>query len=166
MRISPALLALLALVLFAAAPPALAQRRGEGSGRAPGTAPPTKSAGPPEEAAYRPSPDPVLLPPHGMMGAPGAALDSLGPSRLGPRGETSVAPSYGEAAQRGAGAEPYEAWQSGDRVRSTSSADVRAARQQQAPDLEWATASGPAAPQLEPRTPHGEKVQQPRQRER
>ncbi len=160
-------LASLALVLLLVAPPALAQRRGTGSGRAPGTAPPTKSAGPPEEAAHRPSPDPVLLPPHGMMGAPGAALDSLGPSRLGPHGETSVAPSYGEAAQRGSGGgESYQAWKSGDRVRSTSSADVRSARQQQAPDLEWASANGPAAPQLEPQTPYGEKVQQPRQRKK
>ena len=36
--------------------------------------------------------------------------------------------------------ESYGVWRSGDRVRSASSADVRAARQQQAPDLEWVKA--------------------------
>jgi hypothetical protein len=37
------------------------------------------------------------------------------------------------------GVEAHETWKSGDLVRSWTSADVRASRQQQAPDLEWTT---------------------------
>ncbi len=102
-----------------------------------------------------------ILPQHGLFGAPGAAQDALGPSRLGPRAESPVRGSYGEAA-RSTG-ETYSAWKSGDRVRSASSADVRAARQQQAPDLEWASV-GAGPPQLEPQTPYGVKAQERQQR--
>lgn len=91
------------------------------------------------ERGVRPAHDLPLAPTHGMMGAPGAGQDSLGPSRLGQHGERPTLRSYGEAAP-GTG-DSYAAWHSGDRVRSPTSADVRAARQQQAPDLEWADAS-------------------------
>ena len=126
---------------------ALAQPRGSGSGRAASTEPVTKDAGPSAEAAVLPARDLPLDPRHGMLGAPGSAQDQEGPSRLGRRANREVGPSsYGESARQGAGGgEAYEPWRSGDQVRSPSSADVRAARQQQAPDLEWAssgTASG------------------------
>ncbi len=152
----------LVLALGLAATPALAQRRGEGSGRSPDTAPATKSAGPPEEQALRTPTDLPVLPPHGMLGAPGAAQDALGPSRLGAHADSPTAPSYGESARLGATGEVYQGWKSGDRVRSLNSGDVRAARQEQAPDLEWANTGGAAKPQLEPQTPYGVQVQQPK----
>ncbi len=112
-----------------------AQRIGTGSGKSSVTAPATKSAGAAAERAEMPASDPLILPRHGLLGAPGAALDASGPSRLG-------APSDRIAI---VGEMPHS-WRSGDRVRSTSSADVRAARQQQAPDLEWASRQGAPAP--------------------
>jgi hypothetical protein len=141
---------------------AAAQGRGAGSGRASSTPPTTKDLGPASESATRPSRDLPLEPRHGFFGAPGAAGDQEGPSRLGRHGASPVAPSYGEAARQGAGAEPQEAWRAGDRVRSPSSADVRAARQQQAPDLEWASAAGGSAPQQ----PYGVKFQEAQQKAR
>jgi hypothetical protein len=62
-----------------------------------------------------------------------------------PAGRGGASPGYSVAPAP-------EAWRSGDRVRSWTSADVRAARQQQAPDLEWAAPrSEPAAPTALPR---------------
>jgi len=56
------------------------------------------------------------------------------------RADRPARPSYGESAEAGAsGVEAHETWKSGDLVRSWTSADVRASRQQQAPDLEWTT---------------------------
>lgn len=112
-----------------------AQRIGTGSGRSSVTAPATKSAGVAAERAEMPATDPLILPRHGLLGAPGAALDAAGPSRLG-------APSDRIAIV----GEMPDSWRSGDRVRSASSADVRAARQQQAPDLEWASRHGTPTP--------------------
>lgn len=124
------------LFVWLAASPAAAQRLGTGTAHAsPVTAPPTRN-GASLEAGARPAPDLPLAPRHGMLGAPGAAQDALGPSRLGGHGERSARSSYGESAP-GTG-EAYSSWHSGDRVRSSSSTDVRGARQQQAPDLEWA----------------------------
>lgn len=125
-----------ALAVALAAAAAGAQRVGEGSGKSAVTPPPTKSYGVAAERPEMPTSDPLLLPRHGLLGAPGAALDAAGPSRLG-------APSDRVATV----GEMPDAWRSGDRVRSASSADVRAARQQQAPDLEWAAPPrAPAAP--------------------
>jgi hypothetical protein len=109
---------------------------GSGSGKPAETPPVTKSDGPGLERAALPARDLPLEPRHGMLGAPGAAVDEAGPSRLGSHGDRSTAPNYGEAGARG----PAE-WQSGDRPRSLTSADVRAARREQAPDLEWAKGS-------------------------
>lgn len=132
------------LAVLLVATQAAAQARGSGSGFGAATAPVTKSAGPPIEAPYLSAEDLPVTPRHGMMGAPGAAMDQLGPSRLGPHGERGLVPEYGEAPPEMGGAvdmgESYGVWRSGDRVRSASSADVRAARQQQAPDLEWVKA--------------------------
>ncbi len=144
------------VVLALAAAPARAQRRGEGShGGWPDTEPSTRSAGPAEESAYAPTGDLPLSPRHGMMGAPGAAPDAYGPSRLGAHGEGLVAPSPGVARSPSGPEEVTGGWRAGDRVRSASSADVRAARQQQAPDLEWASSRAPAQPGVEPQAAAG-----------
>ena len=122
----------LAAILLAtlALPAAAARTKGTGSGRSSATPPPTKDTGHAYERALRPERPPVFDPALGMFGALGAARDALGPSRLGGRGEFSGAPADN--------AESYAGWKSGDRVRSVSANDVRAARVQQAPDLEWA----------------------------
>ena len=133
MRMATALFVSLAALVSAS--PAQAQRRGEGSGRSSTTLPATRNSSADE---MPPATDMPVTPRHGFMGGLGTAPDPLGASRLGAHAEHAVRASYGESAQPGAaGAESYQAWKSGDRVRSHSSADVRAARQQQAPDLEW-----------------------------
>jgi hypothetical protein len=106
---------------------------GSGSSGRATAAPPTKSAGPAREEALLPGHDAPAEPPHGILGAPGSAPDAYGPTRLGydARGTPS---SMGASAVTGAAS---STWQSGDRVRSQTSADVRQARQQQAPDLEF-----------------------------
>jgi hypothetical protein len=43
-----------------------------------------------------------------------------------------------EADQAPPGAQTHETWKSGDLIRADSSAEVRQARRQQAPDMEWA----------------------------
>jgi hypothetical protein len=146
--------ALLCLV----AVPAAAQRRGTGSAHVSSSKPPvTKGGGSTVPSELGGVDQGQILPRHGMFGAPGAAPDALGPSRLGPPAVSPGRGSYGELAT--SSEEPSSSWRSGDRVRSLSSADVRAARQQQAPDLEWASgASGPARPQ--PQKPHGTNEQQ------
>jgi hypothetical protein len=118
-----------AALAMALAQTALAQGRGSGSGAPSDTPPPTKGSGEPPERAQLPMRESALSPPHGLLGAPGAAPDANGGSRLGRRDLELP----GEAPQ----------WTSGDRARSASSADVRAARVQAAPDLEWG-AAGPA----------------------
>jgi hypothetical protein len=125
------------LSLFAAAP-ALGARGSSGNTRA---APETKSAGAASERSAEPERDLPIEPRHGIFGAPGAANDAYGPSRLGAGSPRTTLPSYGERAE-GEG-RSYEAWQSGDRVRSPSSADVRLARRQDAPDLEFAEEQAP-----------------------
>ncbi len=132
------LTAVLAAVLTVALPGrALAQVRGSGSGALSDTPPVTRGSGTAPERAQLPIRDSQIVPRHGVLGAPGGAPDAYGGS--GP----------GRAALR-AGAEPGPEWTAGDRVRSNSSAEVRAARVQQAPDLEWgesaAASAGPAAP--------------------
>jgi hypothetical protein len=126
-----------------------AQARGGGVGWTGGEPPVTKSAGPEaERAANLQQQPPQFARALGLLGAAGAASDPQGPWRLGRYGRASwpsIAPSYGEAAQLGpGGGSSYEAWKSGDLVRSTSAADVRAARGQQAPDLEWTGAQASA----------------------
>ena len=135
------------LVAALAASPAIAQRVGAGSGKSSAAPPPTKSRGIAPERAGMPGTDPLIEPRHGLPGAPGAALDSAGSSRLG-------APS-----DRIAGAtEMPSSWNSGDRIRSWTSDDVRAARQQEAPDLEWAASrSAPSPPAAEQRRSGPEK---------
>lgn len=150
-------IAAVAVATAVAAEPAGAQTRGAGSGWSAATPPVTKSDETPTEASRLPTRDLPIEPRHGVLGAPGAAFDSAGPSRLGRHGTRSVRPYYGEEAQA-SGGEPYQAWVSGDRVRSWSSADVRAARQQQAPDLEWATASG-HVPSVTPQAAPQERIE-------
>ena len=131
-------------VLLAGA--AAAQARGMGSGRSSVTQPATKGEGPAaERASMRPLP-PSFDPRPGYLGGMGAARESGGP--LGPRAD--LAPPHLEAAQ----ARP------GDALRSWSSNDVRAARGQQAPDLEWAVEAGPAQVQ----EPSRKQLQQERRR--
>jgi hypothetical protein len=140
---------------LAAAGAAADQRVGAGSGRSSVTPPVTKDSGVARERAERPDVDPLIEPRHGLLGAPGAALDSAGPSRLGaPRDRT------------GSAFEMPGAWRSGDLVRSRSSADVRAARQQQAPDLEWASARDATAPPAQPQRRSGQEKQGARGRTR
>ena len=140
---------LAALTLAGWAASAGAQARGGGVGWTGGPPPVTKSTGPDAERAASPlQPPPQFERGLGMLGAAGAAPDHRGGLRLGGFGRSyapSVAPSYGEAAQPSSSVASYEAWKSGDRVRSTSAADVRAARGQQAPDLEWAGAQAAAS---------------------
>jgi hypothetical protein len=122
-----------ALVVLAGA---RAQAVGPGaSGRAT-AAPPTKSAGTAAEQAQLPGRDAPVEPRHGMLGAPGGAPDAYGPTRLGydARGTASSTGANAPGASVGSAS---STWQSGDRVRSQTSADVRQARQQQAPDLEF-----------------------------
>ena len=147
----------LAVTMLLTANLAAAQARGSGSGGNASTPPATKDAGPAAESATLPARDLPIEPRHGFFGAPGAASDALGPSRLGSHGDRAVTPSYGEAApQVSGGGEPYQTWRSGDLVRSRSSADVRAARQQQAPDLEWASTPAAAAGDTQrPNEPYG-----------
>jgi hypothetical protein len=126
------------------AAPTIAWSRGaEGRATAP---PPTKSAG--DERAVRPARDAPIDPRHGLLGAPGAAPDPDPASRLGAAAPPSG--SYGEAARAGRGSGAISStWHSGDRVRSADSADVRLARQQEAPDLEFVDGAqgGRSAPQ-------------------
>ena len=129
--------------------------RGAGTGRSASTAPVTRSDETTSDAARLPARDLPIDPRHGLLGAPGAALDSDGPSRLGGHAERAQRSSYGEAAQ---GADIPDSWRSGDLARSKSSADVRAARQQQAPDLEWA-GQGSGPPQKQPQEPYGVQYQ-------
>jgi hypothetical protein len=113
-----------------------AQSRGSGGNSATAaTAPATKSAGPAEERAQLPGRDGPAEPRHGILGAPGAAPDANGPTRLGASALTAPI----SAGERSGGA---STWQSGDGVRSATSADVRQARQQQAPDLEYVGGNG------------------------
>ncbi|HTT72076.1 MAG TPA: hypothetical protein VMG32_12710 [Anaeromyxobacteraceae bacterium] len=132
-KTSLALLALLALASGRARADDLTT--GSGTGRNAATPPATKSDGPAYELAHLPAKDLPLTPPHGMLGAPGGGGDAEGPTRLGAHSESPAVPSYGEEVS-----EP-DRWRSGDLARSPSSADVRAARQEQAPDLEWASGS-------------------------
>ncbi len=142
MRATMTMAALLAGAL--AASRADAQHMGAGSGKSAVTAPATKDSGA-DERPELPADRPPIEPRHGILGVPGAAQDSAGPSRLGAPADRSARPSYGESAEAGAGSdEAHETWRSGDLVRSWTSADVRASRQQQAPDLEWTTARGAA----------------------
>jgi hypothetical protein len=131
--------------------------KGRGTGRDSTTSPPTRSAGTAAESAGLAAHDLPFSPRRGLMGAPGAAPDEAGPARLGGHGERSWRPSFGESAQPGpGGGEAYEPWKSGDRIRSWTSADVRAARVQQAPDLEWAPSGGkPSGTRGEPQEPYG-----------
>jgi hypothetical protein len=116
---------------------ASAQARGIGSGRSSVTQPATKGESPAaEQASMRPLP-PSFDPRPGYLGGMGAAHEPGGP--LGPRAD--LAPAHLEAAQ----ARP------GDALRSWSSSDVRAARVQQAPDLEWAVEASAGQGQERPR---------------
>ena len=120
---------------------AAAQTRGMGSGKSSAMPSMTKGSSSSAERAARPSRPPDFDPRPGYMGGMGAAPEAGGP--LGPRSDVSQRPSYGEGAQRGSsGGESYQTWKSGDVVRSWSANDVRAARVQQAPDLEWAGSAG------------------------
>jgi hypothetical protein len=83
-----------------------------GSNGTASTAPATKSAGAAAETAELPGRDGPIEPRHGILGAPVESVATAPPT-----------------------------WRSGDRVRSRSSADVRQARQQQAPDLEFVGAA-------------------------
>jgi hypothetical protein len=122
-------------VLLASA--ASAQARGMGSGRSSATQPATKGEGAAaERASMRPLP-PSFDPRPGYLGGMGAAHERGGP--LGPRADLTPPPL--EAAQ----ARPGEA------LRSWSSSDVRAARVQQAPDLEWAVEAASGQGQETPR---------------
>ncbi len=159
-----------ALLLLAG--PAEAQVKGPGTGTYAWTSPVTKDAGPPEEKALVRARDEPYEPRHGLFGAPGAAPDAAGPSRLGPLSERAWSPSYGENEQGPAAGESYATWKSGARIRSWSSADVRSARQQQAPDLEW-VAAGVSAPApdvppaaSQPQEPYGKKFQKAQQKPR
>lgn len=122
----------LAVAAFPLALSAAAETRGRGSGLPSTTPPATRSQGAKlERDEARPRGQPSS-PARGILGAPGAAPDALGPSRLGPYG--APPPPYGAAAT---GSDPvHSSWISGDRARSASSADVRAARRLVAPDLE------------------------------
>ncbi|HEX7488301.1 MAG TPA: hypothetical protein VF341_05305 [Anaeromyxobacteraceae bacterium] len=107
---------------------AAAQARGTGSGRSSVTQPATKGAGPAaERASMRPLP-PSFDPRPGYMGGMGAAQERGGP--LGPRAD--LAPPLEAARAR-----------QGEALRSWSSNDVRAARVQQAPDLNWVVEAAP-----------------------
>jgi hypothetical protein len=98
-----------AVVALLASGVAGAQRRGSGSGESSVTPPPGRGAGAAMESAQAGAR-------HGPM-----------PARMREADQTTSA-----------GGQSYETWKSGDLVRSASSADVRAARRQQAPDMEWA----------------------------
>lgn len=128
-------LAALALLLASGAARGDDLTTGTGTGQNAATPPATKSDGPSYERAHLPARDLPLSPKHGMLGAPGGGGDAEGPSRLGAHAESPTKPSYGEEVS-----EP-DLWRSGDLARSPSSADVRAARKQEAPDLEWASGS-------------------------
>ncbi len=138
-----------------AAGAACSKMKGSGAGGFSDTPPPTKSAGMDAERAYLPARELDYGDyRRGVLGAPGAARDSAGGSRLGARTERAAKPAYGESAQGQGPGEVSEAWKSGDAVRSWSSADVRQSRQQEAPEVEvaragavgGASASAPAAP--------------------
>lgn len=96
---------------------------------------PGRSAGGAAEQAQLPLRDSEMVPRHGLLGAPGGAPDALGGSRLGRRDLDPLQRAEGNAT-----------WTSGDRVRSLSSADVRSARVQQAPELEWVGGGAPPSP--------------------
>ncbi|GEJ55391.1 hypothetical protein [Anaeromyxobacter diazotrophicus] len=155
-----------ALIVAGWAAAASGEARGAGAGWTGGQPPATKSAGPEaERAASAQQQPPRFERGLGMLGAAGAAPDRRGELRLGGFGRLrapSAAASYGEAASAGGGAS-YQAWKSGDQVRSTSAADVRSARVQQAPELEWA---GGQAGASRANLPYGLKVQQEQGRPR
>jgi hypothetical protein len=157
-----------ALACALAAGGAAADTRGSGSRWPSTTTLPTKNAGTGEERAELPARDLPIEPSHGLLGAPGAAPDQAGPSRLGPRSPEVARGAEAPEVYQPATDQPaqaYGTWKSGDRVRSASSADVRSARGQQAPDLEWASTRGAAAPgpqpgaRAQPPQPYGVKAQ-------
>ena len=110
-----------------------AAARGVGSGKSSTTPPATKNGGAAMERDAKPPRPPDFDPRPGYLGGMGAAQERGGP--LGPRGDLAQKPSQAQAAVQPAG----------DVIRSWSSSDVRAARVQQAPDLNWAGAA--AAPE-------------------
>ncbi len=120
-----------ALLTAAALTPArgLAQTRGSGTTWDSAAPSPTRNEPPATKASRPPSEGKSFDDRRGLLGAPGAGQDKLGGSRLGVRAEVQPIP-------------PEGSWVAGDRTRSLSSADVRAARAEQAPDLEWVTAQG------------------------
>src|SRR5690242_6183293 len=105
----------------------LAEARGTGSGKSSATPPATKGSGSGTERALLPPRPPSFEPRPGYLGGMGAAQEPGGP--LGPSGDLAR-PAVVDVTQRPAG----------DAIRSWSASDVRAARVQQAPDLEWAGA--------------------------
>jgi hypothetical protein len=123
---------LVAALVSALAGAALAQGRGSGSGGPSDALPVTRGSGAAPEQAQLPMRESAMSPPHGVLGAPGSAPDAYGGSRLGRR-DPELQIDQGPR------------WTAGDRVRSLSSADVRAARAQAAPDLEWGPSSAPPA---------------------
>lgn len=112
-----------------------ADAQSRGSAGSPFTSPVTKSAGGAAERANQGERELPIEPRHGVLASPGSAPDAYGPTRLGPDAARPSAPMYGEAAKGDTGT-VSSTWHSGDRIRSYTSADVRSARQQQAPDLE------------------------------
>ena len=106
-----------------------AAARGTGSGKSSTTPPVTKSSGVAMERAATPPRPPNFEARPGYLGGLGAAQEIGGP--LGPRGDLARKAYQSEATVQPAG----------DVIRSWSSSDVRAARVQQAPDLEWASAA-------------------------
>ncbi|HET9598630.1 MAG TPA: hypothetical protein VFP65_23840 [Anaeromyxobacteraceae bacterium] len=128
---------------LAAALAGTAAARGTGTGASSATYGPSRGAGGTAEQAQLPLRDSEMVPRHGVLGAPGAAPDALGGSRLGRR-DLDPLQNAGEG---------NATWTAGDRVRSVSSADVRAARVQQAPELEWAGTGGASARAAAPAQP-------------
>ena len=115
-----------------------AQTKGSGSGKFSFTPPPTKGEG----AVY----ERTQLRPLDLDAAPG-------------RPPRAIAPSYGDDGQPDWG-DSSRTRRSGDTVRSLTSADVRAARQEQAPDLEWGKAVAVAEPSaVQPQEAPGKKMQ-------
>jgi hypothetical protein len=119
----------LALLLAGRAAP---QPRGGGRGESATALPAVTGAGPREERADLPGRDLPIEPRHGLLGAPGAALDRMGSSRLGPSAPLGRRISYGQLPP---GAPLFDT-PSGDLIRSWSSSDVREARKELAPDVQ------------------------------
>jgi hypothetical protein len=144
-------MAMAAAMAFAAG--ASAQGSG-GRGQATKAAPTKDSGKAPDRSA--PSHELPAQTQRGLLGAPEAAPDAAGALRLGVTTPLPVKPGGGAG-------ESYQTWQSGDRVRSLSSADVRAARVQQAPDLEWSQAAGqrvaPSQAGTQPQEAFGKRAQ-------